>query len=28
MVDMVVPRSELRAMLGKLLDYMQTAKAA
>jgi acetyl-CoA carboxylase carboxyl transferase subunit beta len=28
MVDMVVPRSELRAMLGKLLDYMQAAKAA
>jgi acetyl-CoA carboxylase carboxyl transferase subunit beta len=28
MVDMVVPRSELRAMLGKLLDYMQTAEAA
>ncbi len=28
MVDMVVPRSELRAMLGKLLDYMSQAEAA
>jgi acetyl-CoA carboxylase carboxyl transferase subunit beta len=28
MVDMVVPRSELRPMLAKLLDYMQAAEAA
>jgi acetyl-CoA carboxylase carboxyl transferase subunit beta len=28
MVDMVVPRSELRPMLAKLLDYMEPAKAA
>ena len=28
MVDMVVPRSELRATLAKLLDYMEPAKAA
>ena len=28
MVDMVVPRSELRAMLGKLLGYMSQAEAA
>jgi acetyl-CoA carboxylase carboxyl transferase subunit beta len=28
MVDMVVPRSELRAMLAKLLGYMEPAKAA
>ena len=28
MVDMVVPRSELRATLGKLLDYMTQAEAA
>jgi len=28
MVDMVVPRSELRATLGKLLDYMAPAQAA
>ena len=28
MVDMVVPRSELRGMLAKLLDYMSRAEAA
>jgi acetyl-CoA carboxylase carboxyl transferase subunit beta len=28
MVDMVVPRSDLRPMLGKLLDYMAPAQAA
>jgi len=28
MVDMVVPRSELRATLARLLGYMEAAKAA